>query len=988
MMTSTASRPAARRARPPRRVQPRLIQAPPALSGARPQPDAPAPGPARAPLLDDKLRAPRLALQTLRRRRVIDLVESAVAHRVTVVSGPAGAGKTVACAAWAAARPAARRPAWLTVDADDREPARFWAYVLAALVRARAVPAGQAAELAGAAPEACPLGLVAALENLAEPAVLVIDDVHELAGSAALAGLDVLIKHAPAGLRLVLSGRCPPGVALSRLRLAGEVADLGAAELACTPAEADAYVAMLGISLGPAQRAELLSRTEGWMAGLRLAVMSGPAGEAPAPGIAPSIADYVRDEVLGRQAPQTRAFLLKTCLTASLTGGLADALTGGGTGARALERLARENILVQPCGPGEYRYHPMLREALVAELRRERPGDVPGLLRRAARWHAAQGQDIAAVQAAAEAGDWDFGVRILAQAGPAVLVPDRPAELAGVLAAFPPEYRAGAAPVAAALAGARLWLGDAAGSAPHLDCAQRSLGGLDAAQREIVGPWITALLIMQGADGDWAAAERVAAAAATAPQYRAAGLLWFALGCARLRRWEARPAALALGHASAQLAVGSLPGLRARALAWQALAAAGCGDLAAAGALIDEAQASPAAAGRAVARPVALARAQVCVARDELAAAGQRLDEADQLAGDQSAGEPGAAAVGRLIRAHATAAESDPAAALAAIGRLRAASAPGASGVIGMPGVPGAGVSGVSGVSGASEGAGISGVSGVAGFSGVAGHEILGRLLAVLEASVALAAGERERAGLILAGGRGPDPLAERPAAPGGPGVPECSWEPRAAGGPATPGQPGTGGAVGAAERLGRARLALATGDDKGALEAVDGWLDGADPGVTRRDRIAALLIAAVARRRLSQVTEAAEHIEQALLLAEPEGAYRVFLDGGPAVRSAMTVLVPPTSRCAGFAGRVLERFDGPARPAAAPAPGPAGLPLTSSELAVLRFLPSHMTNQEIAEALFLSINTVKTHLRSAYRKLGVANRRQAIARGRRLDLL
>ncbi len=146
------------------------------------------------------------------------------------------------------------------------------------------MPAGEAGELAAAAPEACPLGLVAALENLAEPAVLVIDDVHELAGSAALAGLDLLIKHAPAGLRLVLSGRCPPGVALSRLRLAGEVADLGAAELACTPAEADAYVAMLGVSLGPAQRAELLSRTEGWMAGLRLAVMSGPAGEAPAAG--------------------------------------------------------------------------------------------------------------------------------------------------------------------------------------------------------------------------------------------------------------------------------------------------------------------------------------------------------------------------------------------------------------------------------------------------------------------------------------------------------------------------------------------------------------------------------------------------------------------------------------------------------------------------------------------------------------------------------
>jgi LuxR family transcriptional regulator, maltose regulon positive regulatory protein len=112
-----------------------------------------------------------------------------------------------------------------------------------------------------------------------------------------------------------------------------------------------------------------------------------------------------------------------------------------------------------------------------------------------------------------------------------------------------------------------------------------------------------------------------------------------------------------------------------------------------------------------------------------------------------------------------------------------------------------------------------------------------------------------------------------------------------------------------------------------------------------------------------------------------------VFLDAGQPVRSAITVLVPPTSRSAGFAGRILERFD-TQLPHADAAPDQAEVLLTDSELAVLRFLPSHLTNQEIAEALFLSINTVKTHLRSAYRKLGVASRRAAIARARRLDLL
>jgi LuxR family transcriptional regulator, maltose regulon positive regulatory protein len=928
MMTSTASRPAAPRVRPQRLAQQRSVQQRLTEQRAHQQRLRQAAGLGRPPLLEDKLRVPRPTLEVLRRRRVTGLIEAAVTHRVTVVSGPAGAGKTVACAAWAASRPAARQPAWLTVDAEDRDPARFWPYVLAALVRARAVGADEAGQLAAGPPEAYPQRIVAAARSLAEPVVLVIDDAHELAGGGALAGLDLLIKHAPAGLRLVLSGRFLPGLALSRLRVAGEVADVGAADLACTSEEADAYVAMLGLALAPAQRAELLGRTEGWMAGLRLTLMAGP-GDAPPGTAAPAVIDYVRDEVLDRQSPQTRAFMLKTSVAASLPGGLADALAGGsGSGARTLERLARENILVEPAGPGEYRYHPMLREVLSAELRRERPDEVPVLLGRAARWHAARGEAVEAVRIAARAGDWAFGVHLLAQVDAGVLVPDGPAELESVLEAFPAEFRAGAAPVAAALAAARLWQGDAEGAAPHLDCARRSLDGLDAEARAVVGPWVTALTVMQGANPagraqSWPAAEHASAAAATVPQYRTAGLLWFAIGCALLRRWEVRPAARALAQASAQLAAGSLPGLRARALAWEALAAAGCGELAAADRLIGEAAASPAAGQREVACPVALARAQVCLARDELAAAAERLDEADRLAGSQAAGEPSAAAIAGLIRAYAAAAESDPAGAAASIARLRAARAP--------------------------------------------GDEALGALLAVLEAGVALAAGERDRAGLVLAGDGARD---------GPPGAPA---------GPADPAR----GLAAAAARLGRARLLLATGDDKGALETVEHWLDGTDPSVTLRDQVGALLVAAVARRRLSQVTEAAEHIERALLLAEPEGAYRVFLDGGPPVRSAMTVLVPPTSRCAGFAGRVLERFDGqPPRLATTAPSGAAALPLTGSELAVLRFLPSHMTNQEIAEALFLSINTVKTHLRSAYRKLGVANRRQAIARGRRLDLL
>jgi LuxR family maltose regulon positive regulatory protein len=959
-MTSTASKPVAPpRIRPQRLAQQRLAQQRTRQNRLRPAAVGGLP-----PLLDDKLRPPRPSLTVLRRRRVTDLIEAATAHRVTLVSGPAGAGKTVACASWAAARPAAVRAgieersaagrppgrpaaaqtAWLTVDAEDRDPVRFWQYVLAALVRAGAIGPDEAAQLATAPPEAFPHRIVTAARNMTEPVVLVIDDAHELAGSAALAGLDQLIKHAPAGLRLLLAGRCPPGLALARLRVAGELADIGAADLACTAAEADAYFAMLGISMAPAQRDQLLRRTEGWMTGLRLAAMAAPPGPAaagpaaaelgrpggPPPGPAGGklgsteeiLVDYVCDEVLARQPADIRAFLLRTSVAPSLSGDLADAMTQGAGGARTLERLVRENSLVEPAGPGrgEYRYHPMLREVLTAELYRELPAEVPVLLGRAARWHAAHGQAIAAVRAAGQGGDWDFGAQVLADAGAGMLWPGGPAELEGVLAAFPPERRAGDAPVAAALAAARLWQGDPAGAEPHLECARRSVDRLDSDTHRVVEPWLAALTVMQGASQadagpgwlaiQWARAEQAEAAAASVPEYRAAGLLWFALGCARLRRWEIQAARHALARASAQLAAGSLAGLRARAIAWQALAAARCGDLAAATTMITEVAAGPAGRHPGVACPLALASAQVSLARDELDAAARWLDEADQAAGGQLAGEPRPEVIGGVIRAQRAIAETDTAGARALAARLREA-------------IP-------------------------------AGDGPLGEVLTVLEADIALAAGEHERARLALAGAGTSD---------GGSGD-------------------------GAGARLCRARLLLAVGDDKGALEASRGCLEAPAGAITRRDRVTALLTAAVAQRRLSQIPDAAESIEQALVLAEPDGAYRAFLDGGQAVRSAMTVLVPPTSACAGFAGRILERFDGQLPRPALAAAGGAELPLTGSELAVLRFLPSHMTNQEIAEALFLSINTVKTHLRSTYRKLGVANRRQAIARGRRLDLL
>jgi LuxR family transcriptional regulator, maltose regulon positive regulatory protein len=874
-------------------------------------------GPAR--FLEDKLQIPAPHFPVLRRRRVTGLIEQAARHRVTLVCGPAGSGKTVACATWAAANPGRRRVVWLTLDTGDQN-CWFWAYVCAGLIRLRVAPRDALRSLEDSSPEHFPLRLVEVAQLFTEPVTLILDGLDEVTDKAVLAGLDQLIRHAPAALRLVLSARQPPTLQLARLRVSGELADLGGRDLACTPDEADAYFTMLGLDVDRAARDELLRRTEGWMAGLRLAAMRAQASPGPGPGIMglaadePMVTDYLWDEVLGRPPAETRMFLLRTSITEDVSGDLADALTGQPGSARTLDRLNRENSFVDVLDRerGCYRYHPLLREVLAAGRHREIPDEIPVLLDRAARWYAAHGRPIDAVRYAAEAADWGYATQILAEAGVAAAAADQAAELEAALILFPAERSTDDPAVAAAWAATRLWNGDREGAASYLDSARRAVARAAPAMRRIMEPTIAALRVMHAAsrtDADpgllaegRALAGRCQAAVSTRAEHRGVGLLWFALGTASLRRWQIQDARRALRRADRELGAGGLAEWQARARGWRALAEALGGELAAA---------ERSAAGDEVSLAARLARAQISLSRDDLVAAWRQLGDAalgdaalDHAGerGGQFPGEPSVSVLAALIRARVMLADGDAAGARQVLSRLRECCGPACPALSGV--------------------------------------------ITVAEGDLALRAGDVGRAQVILA-------LAG-----------ESEQAGRAAGG------------------LLRGAVLIAAGDFTAALAVLP---PGLEAGLTRQEQITGLLLGAIAHRRLSSVDEAARLVERALALAEPDGAYRVFLDLGTPARSALAAGVPPASRHARFAGRILERFEAQApRP---PAERPS-VPLTSSEQAVLRFLPSHMTNEEISQALFLSINTVKTHLRSAYRKLGVGSRREAIARGRRIGLL
>ena len=333
--------------------------------------------------------------------------------RVTVVSAPAGSGKTVLLRSWIAGAGLAGRAAWVAAGRQERDPQRFWLSVAGAL-RATGPGAGLVRAVT-AAPDldgwALAERLLSDLAPLAEPVWLVVDDVHEL-GPDALAQLELVLMRAPAGMRFVLAARHDVRLGLHRLRLEGGLAELRAADLRFTLAEARQLFTAAGVQLDEPTLAVLHERTEGWVAGLRLAALALAGGADPGrfaaefSGSERTVAEYLLAEVLESQSERVRRLLLRTSILERVSGELAGLLTGEAGGERVLQDLEAAGAFVVPLDAARswFRYHQMFAGLLRLELRRTEPGEVTGLHAAAAGWLAAHGFAVEAIRHAQAAG--------------------------------------------------------------------------------------------------------------------------------------------------------------------------------------------------------------------------------------------------------------------------------------------------------------------------------------------------------------------------------------------------------------------------------------------------------------------------------------------------------------------------------------------------------------------------------------------------------
>ena len=371
-----------------------------------------------------------------------------MARKVTIISAPPGSGKTSLLRAWADRPGQRRRLAVLQVQRDQQDAQQFWLALLDA-VRHAGATAGRAGPSAATPDFNAPAMVDRVLSELADAGAgitVVIDDLHELNSPEALAQLSGLLTNLPPHVHALLTTRHDLRLGLHQLRLAGELAEIRAADLRFTEHETRELLDALGIALSEAGAALLHQRTEGWAAGLRLAAISLAGHPDPERFVAEfsgsdrTVAEYLIAEMLDRQPADVQDLLLRTSLLDRVNGELADVLTGRPGSERILLELADANAFVVPLDPERtwFRYHHLFGDLLRLELRRTLPEEVPALHRRAAGWFIRQGQVVEAIRHTQAAGDWPDAARLLADHSFSLALDGQAQTMQALVRAFPP----------------------------------------------------------------------------------------------------------------------------------------------------------------------------------------------------------------------------------------------------------------------------------------------------------------------------------------------------------------------------------------------------------------------------------------------------------------------------------------------------------------------------------------------------------------------
>jgi LuxR family maltose regulon positive regulatory protein len=877
------------------------------------------------------------------RPQLLQRLNAGLHRKLTLISAPAGFGKSTLLSAWidAAGRPAS----WLSLDEGDNDPVRFLSYVVAALqTLAPEIGAGilHALGAAQAPPtDALLTTLLNDLSTLPDQRIVVLDDYHLIDAEPVDRMLAFLVEHLPPQLHLVIATRQDPPLPLARLRARGQLTELRASDLRFTFTEAAAFLNQaMGLNLAETDIATLEERTEGWVAGLQLAVLS-LQGHQDVAGFIRSfagdhryIADYLVDEVLRRQPAPVRDFLLQTAILDRLHGPLCDAVTGQEGGGARLTSLARGNFFLVPLDDQRqwYRYHHLFADVLRAHLHAEQPEQVATLHQRASTWYERHGLVDQAIRHALVADDAARAADLIERALPDMRRNRLVATMLGWLKALPDEELRRRPVLSVALATAQMSNGELDGVEDRLGDAERWLGN-SADTRDQPGAASAGMVVVDEEEfrrlpgliavyrsghahllGDVPATvthaqqaldlaleddhlARGGAAALLAHAYWARGELEAA-------HWHYAAGMVSLGQAgfvsdvingantvaALSMAQGRLRDAQ-RTLEQAMQRAAQLGD--------------PSLHGSA---DFLVGLSELRRERNDLGAATDLLLRAQELA----MGTPVShnrvrwcAAMARIKQAH-----DDPDGALVLLGEAERLRGPDF-----FPNV---------------------------------------RPVAALQARIRVAQGRLDDA---VAWAREQGLSAED----------DLSY-------------------LREYEHITLARVLLArstSNDQAGAL--LERLLQAADAGGRLGSVIEILVLQALAHQTRNAIPAALVPLERALTLAEPEGYVRIFVDEGP---SMVTLLDAAAKRgiAPDYARQLVTAFG----TAEEHMPAQQGLiePLSERELDVLRLLATELDGPEIAYELMVTLNTMRTHTKNIYSKLGVNNRRAAVRRAEELELL